>query len=93
MDRCCIHYDKVEESKLVTLSTLDSWTTLLNAAKKRSYSPLLKVSDETPSGTIPSLVYHKTCRSMFTLKRDLQQSTSNEKTRSSNRGEGSQILP
>ena len=61
--------------------------------KKRSYAPLLKVSDETPSGTIPSLVYHKTCRSMFTLKRDLQQSTSNEKTRSSNRGEGSQILP
>ena len=86
MDECCIHYESVKDAKLVNLSTIDSWKTLLLAARKRNYTPLLKIADETPSNAIPKLAYHKTCRSMFTLKRDLDklsQSLSSKSKRTS----------
>ena len=86
MDECCIHYESVKDAKLVNLSTIDSWKTLLLAARKRNYTPLLKIADETPSNAIPKLAYHKTCRSMFTLKRDLDklsQSSSSKSKRTS----------
>ena len=58
-NKCCIHYDTVDETKLVSLTSIESWK-------------IVELSGKLKEDEIPQLSYHKTCRSMFTLKRDLQ---------------------
>lgn len=71
MEECVIHYNSVSETKLVKLSSEASWKTLLQAAERRNFQPILDISSTVTDGEYPPLKYHKTCRSMFTLKRDL----------------------
>ena len=71
IENCIIHYNSVSEKKLVKLSSESSWKTLLQAANRRGFQPILDLSITVPDEEYPPLKYHKTCRSMFTLKRDL----------------------
>jgi hypothetical protein len=71
MEECIIHYNSVSEQKLVKLSSETLWKTLLQAAERRKFQPIIDISSTVTDGEYPPLKYHKTCRSMFTLKRDL----------------------
>lgn len=66
-----MHYNIVSEQNLVKLSSETSWKTLLQAAERRNFQPILDISSTVTDGEYPFLKYHKKCRSMFTLKRDL----------------------
>ena len=100
MEKCLIHYNSVSEQKLVKFSSESSWKTLLQAADRRCFQPILDLSSTVPDGEYPPLKYHKTCRSMFTLKRDLDscgkeieetneaQTNSRSSLRLTNRAEG-----
>ena len=57
---------------MVSLTTFELWKTLLDAVKKRKHQKLLEVASKLEKSEVPKLSYHKTCRSMFTLKRDLE---------------------
>ena len=72
-EKCCIHYDSVKEAKLITLSQTDksSWETLLSAARIRNHENIIRIGRSLTDGEIPKLKYHKVCRSMFVLKRNL----------------------
>lgn len=48
---------------------IDSWNTLLRAAKIRGYSSILDLAKDLPGGSIPSVLYHRKCRSIFTMKK------------------------
>ena len=72
MDACCIHYESVRDVKLASLTTFKSQKTLLDAAKKRKHQKPLEVASKLEESEVPKLSYHKTCRLMFTLKRDLE---------------------
>ena len=95
MDRCCIHYSSLKDNKLVALSSLESWKTFLEAAKKRNHAFILEIASKSPDNEIPKLQYHKACRSMFTLKRDLEKielaDEDAPKVRKLNRDETSQV--
>ena len=98
MDKCIIHFEQVTEEHLVELKDQASWETLLNAAKIRKFEPLIELAKNLGQSGIPAIKYHRKCRSLFTLKRDLQKLNSeNDKTllptssniRSSNRNSSS----
>ena len=57
---------------------MESWNTLLDAATKRNHCSVLTIANHTADGEIPNLKYHKTCRSRFTLKRDLNNLQQND---------------
>ena len=61
-----------ETGDLVSLKDLESWKTLLNAAVIRNYEGILSISKTLNEGEIPRISYHRKCRSIFTLKRDLK---------------------
>ena len=44
MDVCCIHYDSTEDDDLLSLSSIESWITLLEAAKLINYSNTINVA-------------------------------------------------
>ena len=46
MDACCIHYESVRDVKLVSLTTFESWKTLLDATKERKHQKLLEVASK-----------------------------------------------
>ena len=53
------------------------WLTLLEAAKIRKHKPILDIAVTLGENEIPgNLVYHRKCRSLFTVKRDLEASKS-----------------
>ena len=80
MGECIIHYNIVLEQNLVKLSSETSWKTLLQAAERRNFmQPILDISSTVTNGEYPSPKYDKTCRSMFTLKRDLVVDKKSEK--------------
>ncbi|KAI8521965.1 hypothetical protein Bbelb_017190 [Branchiostoma belcheri] len=45
--------------------------TLLRAAKIRDHKQILELSEDLPAGEIADVKYHRTCRSIFTMKKDL----------------------
>lgn len=70
---CIIHYPEEDsQSSLISVKDLASWETLLNAAQIRKHKPLLDIAAALEPGTVPQILYHRQCRSRFTLKRDLQ---------------------
>ena len=71
MDVCCIHYDSTKDENLPSLSSIESWITLLEAAKLRNDSNIINVAADLQDGEVPELMYHKTCRARYTLKRKL----------------------
>ena len=66
---CCVHDSSVAETeKLYSLSGLNSWNTLKNAAKITQYLPILEIASTLPEDKVPYLSYHRKCRSIFTMK-------------------------
>ena len=57
---------------MVSLKDLESWKTLLNAAVIRNHEGILSIAKTLKEGEIPQISYHRKCRSIFTLKRDLK---------------------
>ena len=71
MDVCCIHYDSTKGENLRSLSSSESWITLLEAAKLRNDSNIINIAADLDDGEVPKLIYRKTCRARYTLKRYL----------------------
>ena len=72
MEDCFFHYDSVGvNEKLLLLSSADAWNTILNAAKIRNNEKVFKLQASVSEGEYPRIKFHKSCRSMFTMKRDL----------------------
>ena len=72
--QCIIHYaacDKDDEH-LVSPKDISSWLALLEAAKVRNHQPVLDVAKTVDENHIPNILYHRKCRSLFTMKRDLE---------------------
>ena len=65
---CVIHCTD-DDSHLVQVQDMDSWKTLLKAAEIRDHKPLLDVAKDLQEGTLPSVSYHRKCRSIFTMKK------------------------
>ena len=59
------------EVKLTKLNSLPSWETLVNAARIRKFEPTLKILEEVKPNILPDIWYHRKCRSIFTMKKDL----------------------
>jgi hypothetical protein len=70
--QCIIHHASVsEKEKLVSPTNETSWHSLLQAAQIRQYKPLLNAVTDTVNDIPKAVLYHATCRSRFTMKRDL----------------------
>ena len=68
---CLIHCTN-STGALVTLDSLESWQTLLNAARIRNHLRILEIEEENHGKDFPFIQYHRDCRSIFTMKRDLE---------------------
>ncbi|CAH3160564.1 unnamed protein product, partial [Porites evermanni] len=71
VEECTIHCSD-ETGDLVSLKDLESWKTLLNTAVIRNHEGILSIAKALKEGEIPRISYHRKCRSIFTLKRDLK---------------------
>ena len=71
VDECIIHCSD-ETGDLVSLKDLESCKTLLNAALVRNHEGILSTAKTLKEGEIPRISYHRRCRSIFTLKRDIK---------------------
>ncbi len=79
-EQCIICTKKAEsDDHLVTILTHESWQTLHEswqtlheAAKIRSYTPITELDKQLGDKEIPRIPYHRKCRSVFTMKRDLE---------------------
>lgn len=74
--QCIIHQLSFKsghhDDKLHSPTSYDSWCTLLEAARIRNYDPVLEIEKTLAENEVPSIVYHRYCRSIFTLKRSLE---------------------
>lgn len=73
-EKCILHKHsiKIDKSeKLVELQNYESWLTLLEAAKVRNYAPVLELCTTLSGNEFPNIAYHRKCRSLFTMKKDL----------------------
>ena len=60
------------DDRLVSPQTYESWQTLLEAAKIRSHEPIIGIAKHLIEKEVPNVYYHRKCRSIFTMKRDLE---------------------
>ena len=68
-------------NNLLELKDWESWETLFNAAKITKFETVIDIAKNLGESDIPAVKYHRICRSLFTLKRDLQKLDSkNDKT-------------
>ena len=73
INKCIIHCCDDKSDNLTSLKDYESWQSLLKAAKVRNHKAILDVARNTNEGEIPANVtYHRRCRSIFTMKRDLE---------------------
>lgn len=73
-EKCILrkHSTKVDpEEKLTELQSYECWQTLLEAAQVRNYEPILELCKTLKDNEFPRIVYHRKCRSLFTMKKDL----------------------
>ena len=54
------------------LVTYESWQMLHEAAKIRIYTPIMELDKQLGDKEIPRIHYHRKCRRVFTMKRDLE---------------------
>ena len=74
-EECCIictQRTSEKDSHLICPQTYDSWLTLLKAAETRKYDPITDAAKELGENEFPKIYYHRKCRSIFTMKRDLE---------------------
>ena len=72
---CIIHKEGSQyepDDPLISPLSYESWVTLIEAAKVGKHDGILKIARNVKEGEVPVLFYHRKCRSVFTLKRDLQ---------------------
>ena len=60
-----------ENGELTAQHDIQSWKSLLNAAEIRQYKPILDLVETLKGKEIPDIRYHRKCRSIFTMKKDL----------------------
>ena len=70
-DGCIIHHTNASDN-LVSIQSMESWKTLLNAATIRHPQAVLNVASNLPGGVVPKIKYHQKCRSTFTMKKLLE---------------------
>ena len=70
--KTCIIHCSDDESLLISPKDLDSWKSLLKAATIRNHVPLHDLAENAKDGEIPPVTYHRKCRSLFTMKRELE---------------------
>ncbi|XP_050710239.1 uncharacterized protein LOC126995010, partial [Eriocheir sinensis] len=68
---CIIHCSDGSCDILVSPKDLDSWNTLLRAAEIRQHSGILEIAKILEDGQVPEVLYHRKCRSLFTMKKAL----------------------
>lgn len=66
--QCVIHSHSYTEGaeRFVKIQNFESWLTLLDAAKIRSYRHLTELEN---GNIIPDISYHRYCRTRFTIKK------------------------
>jgi len=72
---CIIHKESLSidpNEQLTSPQSFESWKTLINAAQVRDHSPILDIAKSVTDKEIPVIFYHRKCRSIFTMKRDLE---------------------
>ena len=69
--QCIVHYKSSKDEHLVTLQNYESWKTMLEAAKLRNFKPILDIANKLSEKETPTIYYHRNCRSLFTMKRNL----------------------
>ncbi len=57
---------------LVSPQTYVSWQALLEAVRIRSHDSIMEVAKHQVDKEVPKIYYHRKCRSVFTMKRDLE---------------------
>ena len=67
----CIIHCTDENGELTAPHDIQSWKSLLNAAEIRQYKPILDLVETLKEKEIPDIRYHRKCRSIFTMKKDL----------------------
>ena len=73
MEECFLHRNSVaNKEKLVALSSVDGWKTILNAGRIRGCEKVIALAATTNAGDFPNIKFHKTCRGLFTMKKDLE---------------------
>lgn len=68
----CASHTNEKDDHLASIKTLVSWKTLFEAAQIRNHTGILEVAKQLQEEEIPNIKYHRKCRSLFTLKRDLE---------------------
>ena len=71
----CIIHSKAEATdaheNLISPKTYDSWLTILEAAKVWNFLPVLEIAENLNENEVPAIFYHRKCRIIFSMKRDL----------------------
>lgn len=62
---------KDDDDHLISPKSFQSWLTLQEAAKVRQFTPILDIGKEIEDNESPKILYHCSCRSIFTIKRAL----------------------
>ena len=71
---CIIHSTSSAgvDAPLISPQNFESWLTLLEAAKVWNHHPILDLAKNLDDKEIPAIFYHRKCRSLFTMKKDLE---------------------
>jgi len=77
---CMIHCSD-DDRALISPNSVESWRTLRWAAELRHHKDILGIQVNSPD-EIPEVYYHRKCRSIFIMKRDLKKIISHEKKES-----------
>lgn len=67
----CIRTVLLEEVHFVSPQNYESWVTLLEVAGARNHSPSLDIAKQLEDNEISKIFHHRKCRSLFTMKKDL----------------------
>ena len=67
---CIIHCTN-DSGELTALHDIQSWESPLKAVGIRQYKPVLDLLEKLKDGEVPGICYHRKCRSIFTVKKDL----------------------
>ncbi|KAG1659185.1 hypothetical protein GQR58_022660 [Nymphon striatum] len=71
---CIIHAPACKENpteNLVSPKDIPSWQSLLHAARIRGHLAMQRLAEDLTEGTIPIVFYHRKCRNLFTMKKQL----------------------
>ena len=86
----CIIHCTDESGELSALHDIQSWKSLLKAAEIRQCKPILDLVESLKDEEIPDICYHRKCRSIFTMKKDLERISKDEGTSCNSKSSTSQ---